>query len=465
MNQLVWYRSDLRIRDHSALSTAVEHARQRNTLVHAVYFWSEPQLRSHGTGAAKLAAIITALQGLSEDLHALNIAFHIVTVPTWSAVADALDNLIQRLNISDLHFHIEPGLNEQRRDQQVLAMAQKTVSCHPYHDLFLVPPATHCNRQGNPYKVFTAYKKSALSQISTWLKPPLPHPAPLNQPKPDKPQFPEHAKWRNPLQLPLTEDEAHQQLDSFLARMSRYADTRDFPATDGTSRLSAALANGTLTSRQIAWAIYNSGSSLHDHTYFSEILWREFFKYVIFHRPDLCLGKPFKQRNDNFPWQHDPALLKAWQLGLTGVPIVDAAMRQLYHTGWMHNRLRMICAMYLSKILQLDWRLGETWFADKLADFDFCANNGGWQWSASTGVDAVPYFRIFNPYQQSQKFDPDGDFIRQYIPELAHLSGKQLHTPPTRELTRLAYPDPVIDYARARADTITKFKQLKDPDV
>ena len=197
-------------------------------------------------------------------------------------------------------------------------------------------------------------------------------------------------------------------------------------------------------------------------TWVSEFIWREFYHHIIHFHPDICRHKPFKLKTDNIPWRNDKDLLTAWQSGMTGFPIVDAGMRQLQQTGWMHNRLRMITAMFLSKILLIDWRLGEKHFMNHLIDGDFASNNGGWQWCASTGVDATPYFRIFNPTLQSQRFDPSGAFIKHFCPELSSLDSKTIHAPYSvqKSIDKIDYPPPIVDYRLMRQKTLECFKKI-----
>jgi deoxyribodipyrimidine photo-lyase len=195
-------------------------------------------------------------------------------------------------------------------------------------------------------------------------------------------------------------------------------------------------------------------------TWLSELIWREFYHYLLYWRPEIARHEPFYPRWDAFPWHNDDDALQRWQQGQTGVPIVDAGMRQLLNTGWMHNRVRMIVAMYLVKLLKVDWRLGERWFAQQLLDIDFASNNGGWQWCASTGVDAAPYFRIFNPHTQSERFDPDGHYIRRWVPELESVPAASIHAPAPALARRLGYCQALIDYKQARAETLELFKQL-----
>jgi deoxyribodipyrimidine photo-lyase len=196
-------------------------------------------------------------------------------------------------------------------------------------------------------------------------------------------------------------------------------------------------------------------------TWLSELIWREFYKHIVFFHPEVCRYKPYKANTDKIPWRYDEGDYQKWCEGNTGFPLVDAAMRQLNQTGWMHNRLRMVVAMFLSKTLFLDWRWGERYFMQHLIDGDLAANNGGWQWSASTGTDAVPYFRIFNPITQSERFDPEGRFIRQYCPELARLDNKAIHNPYARGVPprSLDYPEPIVDYQAMRLKVIAEFKK------
>jgi deoxyribodipyrimidine photo-lyase len=258
--------------------------------------------------------------------------------------------------------------------------------------------------------------------------------------------------------------------------ISAYEPGRNIPSEAGTSALSAALRFGTLSPRQ-AWAAASvarfsarSDEALASITVWEqELCWREFYQQALFHFPELADG-PYRPQWRHFPWENDPQRLAAWQQGLTGMPIVDAAMRQLVESGWMHNRPRMIVASYLVKDLICDWRLGERFFMEHLVDGDLAANNGGWQWAASSGCDAQPYFRIFNPVSQSEKFDAEGKFIRRYLPQLAGLPNKLIHAPWLARPVDLAaanlrlpqdYPLPVVDHAQARDATLQRYAVVK----
>jgi deoxyribodipyrimidine photo-lyase len=261
-------------------------------------------------------------------------------------------------------------------------------------------------------------------------------------------------------------------LDDFLTRIDSYADRRDFPAAKGPSYLSMHLRFGTVSIRTLARLAYELSLQPDGQgaaTWLSELIWRDFYFMILTHHPKLASGAAFKAEYDGLRWEtgrHADEALAAWCEGRTGYPLVDAAMLQLNRTGYMHNRLRMVTASFLVKDLGIDWRLGERYFAEQLNDFDFSANNGGWQWAASTGCDAQPYFRIFNPVTQSEKFDPEGRFIKRYLPQLDNLPPKWIHAPWLAGADRLAefgvtlgedYPAPIVDHAQARQLTLARF--------
>ena len=259
---------------------------------------------------------------------------------------------------------------------------------------------------------------------------------------------------------------AHDRLNQFLNKsVAHYHQNRDRPDLDGTSRLSMHLRFGTISVRECfkqameathADPSYESGVQ----QWLDELIWREFYQHVAVGFPQVCRYQPFQAHTKQLQWRDDDEGFAAWCEGRTGYPIVDAAMRQLVTTGWMHNRLRMITAMFLSKHLLIDWRRGEAFFMRHLVDGEFCANNGGWQWAASTGTDAAPYFRIFNPTTQSTRFDPGGEFIAQWLPELKTLPAKARHAPPQDMLNPIDYPAPIVDHKAARQRALDAFKAL-----
>jgi deoxyribodipyrimidine photo-lyase len=251
--------------------------------------------------------------------------------------------------------------------------------------------------------------------------------------------------------------------EDFLTRIDRYHETRDFPAVEGTSCLSPHLRFGTVSVRQLAAVAYAESLLANGKgaaTWLNELIWREFYQMILWHRPDV-IDRSFKAECDALVWDAAPDLFAAWQEGRTGYPLVDAAMRQLRQSGWMHNRLRMVTASFLTKDLGIDWRLGERHFADWLLDYELASNNGGWQWAASTGCDAQPWFRIFNPVTQSEKFDPQGRFIRRYVPELENVPNKFIHAPWKMPVPPANYPAPGVDHAAARERTLARFVTLR----
>jgi len=252
-------------------------------------------------------------------------------------------------------------------------------------------------------------------------------------------------------------------------RVQDYATARDFPAIDGTSSLSAYLAIGVLSAQQcVARLQHEAGQQLEQEksgasVWLSELIWRDFYKHILVAFPRLIKHQAFQTETDQINWPNDNRLFAAWCRGETGYPIVDAAMRQLNETGWMHNRLRMITASFLVKDLHIDWRWGERYFMSKLIDGDFAANNGGWQWAASTDTNTAPYFRIFNPVTQSERFDPSGDFIRRYLPMLANKTNKEIHWP-HKPVTAKGYFRPVVEHNEARKLTLVLFSAVKSQE-
>lgn len=263
-------------------------------------------------------------------------------------------------------------------------------------------------------------------------------------------------------------------LSDFAARIGRYREARDYPGVRGPSYLSVHMRFGTLSVRQAArlareTLLATEGAREGAESWLSELIWRDFYFQILWHHPRV-VQRAFRPEYDAIRWRDDERLFAAWCEGRTGYPLVDAAMAQINRTGYMHNRLRMVVASFLTKDLGLDWRWGERYFAEKLIDFDLSANNGGWQWASSSGCDAQPYFRIFNPVTQSQRFDPEGKFIRRYLPQLGNLSDKDIHAPwlaPSLVLgsagVRLGvdYPKPVVDHDQARKETLARYAIVK----
>ena len=335
-----------------------------------------------------------------------------------------------------------------------------------YRDQTVAPVGQILTQQNEPYSVFTPFSRRWRSWIEETRPTLHPRPAAIgNAVKPEQTDtLPAPFREAPEPLVPTGEDAAHEQLEAFLTERAKdYKDNRDFPALDGTSQLSPYLANGVLSGRQCLIAAKQSGLSGEGvETWINEIAWRDFYIHILYHYPRVSMGRAFKEETEALAWNTLGEHFEAWKEGRTGIPIVDAAMRQLKATGWMHNRLRMITAMFLTKNLFIDWRLGEAWFMQNLVDGFLASNNGGWQWSASTGTDAAPYFRVFNPVTQSERFDPKGEFIRNWVPELAKLDNKRIHDPSRGGVIPKGYPRPIVDLKESRKEAIARFQALKD---
>ncbi|WKV94919.1 deoxyribodipyrimidine photo-lyase [Halomonas sp. HAL1] len=465
--QLVWLRSDLRIDDNSALAAAAAKGP-----VIAVFLRSIPQWQEHGHGANKLDFWARGVAAVKTALNGLNIPLLHRDIDHYNQAPDVLLEIAREHDVEQLHFNCEYALNERRRDQAVQDAFKKTErTAHGYHDAVAFSPGSLLTGKGDFYGVFTPFSKAwrkqvTVDQLALRESPPVQTALDIkSDPLPALPALDstpiEERLW------PAGERPAADNLARFLRFRGRhYKDQRDLPKVRGTSELSPYLALGMISHRQCLQAVMTeNGGHLGDGdigltTWVNELIWREFYQHVAVGFPEVCRYQPFQAHTKQLQWRDDDEGFQAWCEGRTGYPIVDAAMRQLVATGWMHNRLRMITAMFLSKHLLIDWRRGETFFMRHLVDGEFCANNGGWQWAASTGTDAAPYFRIFNPTTQSTRFDADGEFIAHWLPELADLPAKARHAPPQDLLTGVQYPAPIVDHKAARQRALDAFKSL-----
>lgn len=480
MPSLVWFRSDLRVNDHPALHHA---AKAPDHGVIGVFAACPPQWRRHDWGFPRVDFVLRNVVALHLRLERMNIPLLWLECPTFADLPTALVAMARRHRCTALFFNDEYEVNERRRDDAVAAaFTAAGLGVHRFTDQVVFPPGEVRTGQGGFFTIFTPYRKAWLRRLeaegdsATTV---LPAPrrrsaAPCGSSK--IPTFIEGFTPgpANPSVLatywPAGEEPAKQRLASFVAkRLAAYQSDRNLPALDGTSRLSPYLATGAISIRTCLRAALEAnagradGGSLGATTWITELVWREFYRHVLMGYPRVSMGRAFRPATEEVPWRRDPRRFAAWCEGRTGVPIVDAAMRQLAETGWMHNRLRMIAAMFLTKDLLVDWRLGEQFFMRHLVDGDLASNNGGWQWAASTGTDAAPYFRIFNPISQSRRFDPYGEFICRYLPELRGLNHRAIHDPSClrpSQRNALDYPPPICNHAAARQQVIHWFKGL-----
>ena len=470
MRNLIWLRRDLRLDDNTALFNAAKHASHG---VVALFVVTPNQWKQHDDADCKISFWIENLRLLSKGLAKLNIPLLIETCDWFEDVPATVLKVAKNYKCSALFFNREYEVNELRRDDHTgqLCLAND-IAVRRFHDRVIVPPREIETKQGNFYSVFTPYKKVWNTKALDYCKP---LGKPSKQPKIslEASLIPNSVKGyalSNDLGdlYPAGEVEAGQRLKRFATRMASYNQARDIPSMEGTSTLSAYLAAGVISPRQCMKVALSAGGGEIEGddqgatTWISELTWRDFYAHVMVGFPRVCKHIPFKLKTESIPWRENKKDLAAWKTGQTGYPIVDAGMRQLNQTGWMHNRLRMVTAMFLSKNLLIDWRLGEKYFMEKLIDGDLAANNGGWQWSASTGTDAVPYFRIFNPFSQSKRFDPEGEFIKRLCPELESVPAKSLHDPKKlaaaiKELG-IDYPSLVVEYSAGRERALSAFK-------
>lgn len=471
MLQLMWFRTDLRVQDNSALAAAM-----RSGPTVALFLLSPGQWLAHDDAPSKVDFWLRNLKELAAELGKLNVPLLVREADDWSAAPQVIGELCQQLQISSVQVNEEYGVHESRRDQAVAhTLDALGVSFHSHLDQLFFKPGSVLTKSGGYFQVYSQFRKVCYQRLHSAL------PALIATPKAQAPlaiqrdAIPEQVSGfaLPPAALrelwPAGEAEAARRLNDFAAQqIDFYQSARDFPAQPGTSQLSAYLAAGVISPRQCLHAALAANQGEFDSgntgvvTWINELLWREFYKHILVGYPRVSMHRAFRPETEAVAWRDAPLELKAWQQGRTGFPIVDAAMRQLLATGWMHNRLRMIVAMFLTKNLLIDWREGERFFMRHLIDGDLAANNGGWQWSSSTGTDSAPYFRIFNPLSQSQKFDPDGRFIRQWLPELVGLNKTNIHNPAAMGgLFGIAdYPAPIVDLSKSRTRALAAFKSL-----
>lgn len=467
---LWWIRRDLRLSDNQALSAALAAAEQ----VIPVFVLDPALLASPYTGDKRLAFLFDSLRSLDADLRQRGSRL----IVRQGEPAAQLAPLLAETRADAIFAEADVTPYARRRDEQVKVQLPLRLT----RGLTVQRPSAVLKDDGAPYTVFTPFSKRWLSLPQPIEADLLPAPGRIVTPQ-DLPSLPIPTEPALPASVPFAagESEAQRRLQAFTegddAAITRYRDERNRPDLEGTSRLSPYLRFGMLSARQAVLASRSarqaartSDACYGTDTWLSELIWREFYVAILYHFPHVRSGS-FQRHYDRIPWVNDERDFAAWCEGRTGYPIVDAAMRQLVQTGWMHNRSRMIVASFLVKDLLIDWRWGERFFMQHLLDGDPASNNGGWQWTAGVGTDAAPYFRIFNPTAQGQKFDPEGEYVRRWAPELAGIPAKYIHAPwtmPPSEQRRAGcvvgsdYPAPIIDHAFARERTLAAYAQAKE---
>lgn len=464
MKQLVWFRNDLRVGDHPALFDACARGPTE-----AVFLIADRQWRDHDVGDNRLAFLLDTLHVLADDLASLGIPLHVLHVPRFADAPRALVELARATDATGIAFNDEYPLNERVRDSNVRnACAAAGLDVRVHAGSSVLPPGALLTNAGAPYTVFGPFKRRWLATVDVAALTPLPPPRPGSGAPIAPTALPAAidgvGRGQGAARLwPGGAAEARRRLDGFLGEaVLHYHAARDLPAQPGTSQLSPYLAIGAISVRECLHAAVRAnrgrlaGGEPGIDAWINELVWRDFYRHVIALYPHVSRGQAFRPEMDRIPWRDAPAEFAAWCDGRTGYPLVDAAMHQLATTGWMHNRLRMLTAMFLTKHLLIDWRLGERYFMQQLVDGDFAANNGGWQWSASTGTDAAPYFRIFNPVTQAERFDPDGAFVRAHVKALEDARGRAIFEPHRHGVP--GYPAPIVEHRFARARALETFK-------
>ena len=474
---IVWFRDDLRLSDHPALHTAA--ATKRPVICLYVFDDSGRSAGGRKIGGATRWWLAQSLRALQKSLSAIGAQLVLRKGPA----AKIIPELARESGASDLFWNRIAQAPHQAVERDIAAALRELgVNTHPFPGDLLAAPATVRTREGRGLRVFTPFwrRVQAMGAPSE----PLPAPRRLhagpNLSSETVESFdlePARPDWAGGLRETWTAGErpAQKRLQRFLKEsLPGYAENRDRPDRGGTSNLSPHLRFGEISPRQLWHAAHfavaeRPALTSNADKFLSELGWREFCRHLLFDMPDLAT-RNLQPSFDAFPWRHDEAALKAWQHGQTGYPIVDAGMRQLWHTGVMHNRVRMVVASFLVKHLLIDWRHGEQWFWDTLVDADAGSNPANWQWVAGCGADAAPFFRVFNPVLQGEKFDPDGAYVRRWVPELAQLPNTLIHQPWEATPLELAsagitlgktYPQPIIDHRKGRERALKAYEKVR----
>ncbi len=484
---LVWLRRDLRVQDHAALYHALRAARQ----VWCAFVFDrdilDPLLAAGSQADRRVEFIRDSLVGVDAGLRALAASHGVAgagLIVRHGWAHEDIPALASKLGVQAVYASHDDEPAALARDARLRGLlANLGVALHTSKDHVVFERREVLTQMGGAFSVFTPYKNAWLKRCEPFFLQAYPvarHASALAPLPANEAGVPALADIGfaptnlHQLRLPSGPAGAQELLADFLHRIDQYHETRDYPAVKGPSYLSTHLRFGTVSIRQLAREAHarREGASRGAEVWLSELIWRDFYHQILHHHPHV-VGHAFKPAYDAIKWERGKAadaLFAAWCEARTGYPLIDAAMQQINQTGYMHNRLRMVVASFFTKDLGLDWRRGEAYFALHLNDFDLAANNGGWQWAASTGCDAQPYFRIFNPVSQSERFDAEGRFIRRYLPQLAALPDKLIHAPWLARPVDLAaagielgrhYPLPVVDHAAAREKTLQRYAVVK----
>ena len=466
MRSVCWFRNDLRVLDNPALHNACLNSEE----VIGVYLTTFEQWAKQHDAQTKINFWFRNLENLKVELAKLNIPLVVLDAGTFDKSPEVLWNFLNEHQAQSLYFNNEYPVYELERDRKIYhEFREQGIGVHNYHDQVIHQPGSLKTTTGNNFSVYSPFKKKWFAELDSSQLDLLPIPQPKNEiaiQSSDLTKYLSEATTEQAQYWQSGENFIQEHIDNFLkTKGSAYKEERNFPNIEATSMLSPYLNSGIVSSK---WCLtkaqeYNQGfldegdkGIVH---WVSEILWREFYRHILYNFPKVSRNEPFISYTKNIPWRESQEDLEKWKEGKTGIPIVDAGMREMLATGWMHNRTRMIVAMFLSKNLLINWQEGEKHFMEHLVDGDLASNNGGWQWSASTGTDAAPYFRIMNPETQSMRFDPDGKYIKKWIPELADCPISQIHMPENPE--QYGYPKAMVDLKESRQRAIDVFSEIK----
>lgn len=468
---LVWMRNDLRIHDNYALHAA---CRNQHVKVIALFIATPEQWKAHSMAPKQAEFIWQSLQDVQQSLAEKGIPLHVLECDDFNDSVNVLTDFCQKNQVDRLFYNYQYEVNERARDAAAeRALFDIDIVSQGFDDSVLLPPGSVLTGNREMYKVFTPFSRAFVKRLHEGLPecvnaPSAREGAPLKK-TPALTPFDYPRENIDAALFPTGEQAALNRLRHFCQQpVADYSGLRDKPAVDATSRLSVYLATGVLSPRQCLHRLlkeHPDGLEESDaFVWLNELIWRDFYRHLLVAWPMLCKHQPFIDWTKKVKWQKNQQQLEAWQQGKTGYPIVDAAMRQMNALGWMHNRLRMVTASFLIKDLLIDWREGERYFMSQLIDGDLAANNGGWQWAASTGNDAAPYFRIFNPTTQGERFDTDGVFIRSWLPELKAVPDKHIHQPQAwakKNQVTLDYPEQIVDHKAARKRTLDAYEAAR----
>ena len=471
MKSLVWLRNDLRMDDNPALRKACINSDE----VHCIYIYSLEQMKLHNDANCKIEFIINNLKDLDNSLQKIGVPLTVIDSNGYADNPKKILDVVQERSISKVYWNNTFGVDENIRDSEVKEVLHSNdIIFESFDDQVVYAPGKIKTKEDKPYSVFTPFKRRWIenfdidfldiefnysSKNSSGIN--------SNVNKFDfefvKSHSVDMSLWN------IGESSAMSRLHDYLDyKVFRYSKDRNDPIIEGTSRLSPYLASGIISPKRcILEALKKNNFKLDSGEsgivkWIDEIIWREFYKNIMHCFPKVSKGLPFQDYTKNIKWRFNKDEFEAWKIGKTGFPIIDAAMQQLNEEGWMHNRLRMVVAMFFTKNMLHNWRLGEAFFMENLLDGDFSSNNGGWQWSSSTGTDAAPYFRIFNPTTQSKNFDADGLFIKKHIKELKDLDKKEIHDPSEKIRVQLNYPKQILDLKESRLRAIDAFSAAKN---